>query len=203
MPRTAQFTKEDIASKALDIIREKGPDALSARTLGSALGCSSRPVFTVFKNMEEVNCFTRELAGRRFADYVSDVTDYIPAFKEFGMRLFRFAREEQNLFRYLFLHKDAANDGIHPKAQECLREICRNYGISDDQSALLFRQMWTFACGLALLSSKEADAYPEELVSEMISLQFASTLKFIQSGQKLVVITPHRRSEGESMTIVL
>ena len=54
MPRKALFTKEEIVEKALDLVRRKGLDALTARELGAALGSSSRPIFTLYNNMEEV-----------------------------------------------------------------------------------------------------------------------------------------------------
>lgn len=54
MPPKAKFSKEQITEAGLQIVREKGTDSLTARALGEKLGSSSCPVFTVFKNMEEV-----------------------------------------------------------------------------------------------------------------------------------------------------
>ena len=135
MPRKALFTKEEMVEKALDLVRRKGIDALTARELGAALGSSSRPIFTLYNNMEEVNADVKKAAQQLFSDYVADVNDYTPAFKEFGLRLVRFAREEQNLFNLLFFHKDAdVSNEIHPKAMECLDVICSDYGISKEQA---------------------------------------------------------------------
>lgn len=179
----------------MKIIREQGAEALSARTLSKALDCSISPIFTIFKNMDEVLENTRSTAVKLFDDYVADVTDYEPAFKEFGLRLIRFAREEKNLFQYLFLQKDPPISGIHPKAAECLGIINAQNGIDAHQTDLLFHQMWTFACGLALLSSQEPDKYPEETVSQMLSFQFSSTLGMLKSGKALVSPTPRHITE--------
>lgn len=204
MPRKALFTKEEMVEKALDLVRRKGIDALTARELGAALGCSSRPIFTLYNNMEEVNADVKKAAQQLFSDYVADVMDYNPAFKEFGLRLVRFAREEQNLFNLLFFYKDAnAANEIHPKAIECLDYICNNYGITKEQSYRLFGQLWVFVCGLALLSNKDTTTYSDEIVSEMISLQFISTLSFIKSGKTLISPTPHLHSENETMPSIL
>lgn len=54
MPPKAKFTKEEIVEAALGIAHESGFDALTARTLGERLGSSARPIFTVFKSMDEV-----------------------------------------------------------------------------------------------------------------------------------------------------
>ena len=204
MPRKALFTKEEMVEKALDLVRRKGIDALTARELGAALGSSSRPIFTLYNNMEEVNADVKKAAQQLFSDYVADVNDYTPAFKEFGLRLVRFAREEQNLFNLLFFHKNAdVSNEIHPKAMECLDVICSDYGISKEQAIKLFGQLWVFTCGLALLSSKDPAFYFDELVSEMISLQFVSTLSFLKSGKPLVSPTPHLRSENEKETSII
>ena len=199
MPRKALFTKEEIVEKALDLVRRKGFEALTARELGTALGCSSRPIFTVFNSMEEVASAVKQAAQQLFSDYVADVNNYTPAFKEFGLRLVRFAHEEQTLFNLLVFHKDAdvANE-IHPKALECLDFIRSDYSITKEQAYRLFGQLWAFVCGLALLSSKDATLYSDEVVSDMISLQFASTLSFIKSGKNLVSPTPHLRAENET-----
>lgn len=203
MPRKALFTREHITQKALEIVRKRGIDALTARKLGKALESSPRPVFTIFRNMEEVLDSVYGNALDLFTDYVSDVTDYHPAFKELGIKTVRFAREEKHLFHYLFLIKDAENEVLYPKAKECLNDTCREFGITKRQSERLFRQMWTFTCGLALISTKDADIYPDKLVSEMLSFQFASTLNRIMSGKKTENITPRIRKKGRTTISVV
>ena len=54
MPPKAKFDKDEIMKTALSIVENDGMDALTARTLGQRLGSSARPIFTVFKNMDEV-----------------------------------------------------------------------------------------------------------------------------------------------------
>lgn len=51
MPPKAKYTREEIVQIALDLVSEKGIGALNARNLGAAMGTSTRPVFTAFKNM--------------------------------------------------------------------------------------------------------------------------------------------------------
>ncbi len=193
MPRTSQFTKEDIASRALQIIRESGPDALSARTLGAALGVSSRPIFTVFKNMDEVIQYTRFSAMALFKDYVGDVRNYFPAFKEFGLRLVRFASEESKIFLFLFMDKDSKTEWVELNAMDCVRELGQLYDLTENQVDILFKQMWVFACGLAFLNAKSPDAYNAEQVGQMLSMQFMSVLSMIKSGKEVENITPRFR----------
>ena len=55
MPPQAKFSRKEIVSTALEITRENGLGAVTARELGTRLKSSARPIFTVFENMEEVN----------------------------------------------------------------------------------------------------------------------------------------------------
>ena len=70
MPPKAKFSKEQITEAGLQIVREKGADSLTARALGEKLGSSSCPIFTVFKNMEEVQQSVikhlQRVCGQRF-----------------------------------------------------------------------------------------------------------------------------------------
>ena len=104
MPRSAFFSKKTIAAAGLEIVRKHGINALTARALSQQLGCSLSPIFTVFKDMDEIQTAVRQAAAALFADYVKDVLDYQPAFKEYGMRLISFAKHEQNVFQ-LFLER--------------------------------------------------------------------------------------------------
>ena len=70
MPPTAKFSKEKIVEAALDIVRTEGFDALTARALGTKLGSSARPIFTVFSNMEEVQQSVTEAAKMLYKEYV-------------------------------------------------------------------------------------------------------------------------------------
>ena len=54
MPPKPKFTREEITAAALELVSEQGIEALTARNRGMRLGSSARPIFTVFRSMEEV-----------------------------------------------------------------------------------------------------------------------------------------------------
>ena len=203
MPRSAFFSKEAIAAAGLEIIRKQGVEALSARALSKQLGCSLSPIFTVFKDMDEIQTAVRQAAAALFGDYVKDVFDYQPAFKEYGMRLIRFAKEEQNIFQLFFERGNSLLDNAPVAALNCLGNIKDAYQLTDGQILILYRQLWAFTCGVAVLATQSPDEYPEELISEMISTQFISTLSFLKSGRPVVNVTPHPKVEGEKTIIDL
>ena len=70
MPPKPKVTKEEVAAAALTIIKEQGVEALTARNLGNRLGTSARPIFTAFKNMEDLQQKVRRAAMERDERYV-------------------------------------------------------------------------------------------------------------------------------------
>lgn len=193
MPRKAFFSKQEIIDKALEILRQQGPEAISARSLCKALGCSVSPLFTVYKNMDEIFSDLHAAAEKLFETYMADVTDYQPAFKEFGMRLVKFSREEPQLFHYLFLDKNSESIVADRKARECLQNIEGEYDLSEKQGLELYFQMWVFACGLSALCNKNPQKYSDSDISYLLSLQFSSVLTFLKSGREVLDITPIKK----------
>ena len=193
MPRKAFFSKQEIIDKALVILRQQGPEAISARSLCKALGCSVSPLFTVYKNMDELFSDLHAAAEKLFENYMADVSDYQPAFKEFGMRLVKFSREEPQLFHYLFLDKNSESIVADRKARECLQNIEGEYDLSEEQGLELYFQMWVFACGLSALCNKNPQKYSDSDISYLLSLQFSSVLTFLKSGREVLDITPIKR----------
>lgn len=190
MPRRPQFSKEDIVAAGLRIARRDGFESVSARALGKELGTSSSPMFTMFKDMNEVTSAIKSAAEELFIDYMGGVTDYFPAFKEFGMRLVAFSKEEPNIFLMLFLGKDSRPEVAEKIARECLGSARQGYDLSPEQIDLLFWQMWPVACGIAALCVKHPEDFPEEAVSKTLSYHFTGIISIIKSGREIEDIRP-------------
>lgn len=62
MPRKFMFTKEEIIASAFEIVREGGFSALTARSLAEKLGCSAKPIFGLFKSMDELSSEVKKMA---------------------------------------------------------------------------------------------------------------------------------------------
>jgi len=105
MPPKAKFTREEIIQKAFEMTRERGIEAVVARELGKELGTSSSPIFTAFKNMEELHAEVAKLALKEFEKYVSDALNYTPAFKYVGMKMIEFAYKEPKLFKVVYMRE--------------------------------------------------------------------------------------------------
>ena len=193
MPRLPKFSREDIVAAGLRIVRASGFEAISARALGKELGTSSSPMFTMFKDMNEVINAIRTAAEETFIARMEGVTEYFPAFKEFGLRLVAFAKEDSNVFQMLFLGKDARPEIAESIARECLGAVKQGYGLTSEQSEMLFRQMWPVACGIAALCVKHPEDFPEGIVGKTLSYHFSGIMSIIKSGKEVEDIKPVRR----------
>ena len=70
MPPKSKFTKDEIVEAALNIVKTDGIEALTSRALGAYLGSSARPIFTVFRNMDEVQKAVIDSAKTLYKEYV-------------------------------------------------------------------------------------------------------------------------------------
>ena len=97
MPPKARFTKQELIDASLVLIRKEGMDALSARNLGEHLGCSSRPIFTLYASMTELQHDVLVQAYDLYHQYIAEETasGKYPPYKASGMAYIRFAMEEK------------------------------------------------------------------------------------------------------------
>ena len=120
MPPKPRFTREELVDAALDIVSRKGIEALTARELGEALGSSARPIFTVFRSMEELQQEVRSAAMRRFESYAGRTMPGVPLFKQGACRWFSSARRSRSSISCSSCAKTAAPSALTMCSEEQL-----------------------------------------------------------------------------------
>ena len=190
MPPKPRFTQEKIAAVALEIIKQEGVDALTARNLAARLGSSARPVFTVFRSMDEVRWAARELALREFEAYIGDYAQYAPAFKRVGMQMVAYGIHEPELYKLLFMQQRPAGQRFEDTLNEmgnmadtCIGLIERDYHMTHAQARTLFEQMWVHAFALGALCALRVCDFTEEEISQKLGQVFIGLGMAIQSGR--------------------
>lgn len=188
MPPKPKFTKEEVVEAALKLVSEDGIEALTARELGARLGSSARPIFTVFKNMEEVNQEVRAAAVKYYDSYASKALDYTPAFKQYGMQMVLFSFEEPKLYQLLFMteNKNATDfedifDGLGDSANICIEYIQSYYKLDFKEAHKLFKQMWIYTYGIGSLCATKMCKFSIDEIADMLSYQFLGMIKLIKS----------------------
>ena len=176
MPPKPKYTKEEIVAAAYEITRQKGIDAVVAREVGKCLNTSSSPIFTIWSSMEELREEVRSLAKEKYREYMADIFDYSPSFKEFGMRCVSFAAEEPNLFRLLFLTKGKEHSPYARFKQEfegifipLVEEIMNQFELSKPDAENLLNEMIIFANGISAYVITDKSSFSKEAVSRHLS----------------------------------
>lgn len=189
MPPKAKFTRDDVISAALDIVTREGADKLTARSLGSALGSSARPIFTVFDSMDEVQSEVVRAAKALYTEYVERGLCEEIAFKGVGKAYIRFASEKPKLFMLLFMRErsgvanvDTVLDRIDDNYERILDSIIGAYGLAKIDAEKLYRHLWIYTHGIAALIATRVCAFTADEISEMLTTVFVGILKDVKSG---------------------
>lgn len=183
MPPKPKYTKAQIISAALGVVSEKGLNALTAKELGRALNTSATPIFTVFSSMQEVQDAVKVAAMERFESYAHKAGADMPAFKQVGMQMILFAKEEPHLYRLVFMSQNSdvkSFDDIYVHlgsvAAECLRAIQKDYGLSAEDARTLFEHTWIHTFGIGTLCATGMCDFSKEQISGMLTQDFMAML---------------------------
>lgn len=174
MPRQFRFTKDEIIDASITIVREKGFKAISAREIGKTLSSSSKPIFSLFENMEEVN---NEIIKRAYTIYTQYIENAMkknkwPKYKASGMAYISFAKEERELFKLLFM-RDRTNEEVEKLNFSPFTEILeKQLGITKDEAELFHLEMWICVHGIASMIATSFLDLDEETISNILSDNF-------------------------------
>ncbi len=173
MPPKVKVTKEDIINAAVDIVRSGGLRAINARTIASALNCSTQPVFSNFATMDELHLAVIEKADMLCGDYIQREIESgkFPTYKASGMAYIRFAKEERELFKLLYM-RDRSNETIpvSSELEEKMESVVQsNTGLDKVEARLFHLEMWAYVHGIATMFATGFFDLDWELVSRMLS----------------------------------
>ncbi len=174
MPPKVKFKKEEIIKAAVNITREKGIAAVTAREVGAALGVSSRPLFTYFDTVDELKKEVWHFAKNLYEDCVKDGLKSEIPFLGVGQNYIRFAKSEPELYKYLFLNppddvKGSAMDGLK-LSQNLVREsLMQIYHMDGDTADKYFRDLWLVAYSLTTLIVTGECPYTDEEISALFT----------------------------------
>lgn len=172
MPPKVKITKKDIIDTAIELIRGEGECSVNARSIASTLGCSTQPVFSNFKDMVELQKEIVLVAYDRYLGFIKNETESgkYPTYKAFGMAYIRFAKEEKNLFKLLFMcdreNKDMSPTEDFNKSVEMIMEA---NGITREKAELMHLEMWAFVHGIATMLATSFLTLDWELISDMVT----------------------------------
>ncbi len=102
MPPPTRFSADRILDAALELTREAGIDAVTARNVAARLGCSTGPLFTHFSSMEELHERLMDRVIARFVATAAAVEHEDPMMSA-GIGWLGFVVDEPLLYEAVFL----------------------------------------------------------------------------------------------------
>lgn len=181
MPPKVKTTKEDIINTAIKLTRQSGAQSLNARTLASELECSTQPIFSNFSSMEELRFEVIKSANRLCSEYINReiASGQYPKYKASGMAYIRFAKEEKELFKLLYM-RDRTNEAI-PESDELNDKmysmVQNNTGLSETDAKLFHLEMWACVHGIASMVATNFINLEWELISRILSDTYVGLCK--------------------------
>ena len=172
MPPKIKVSREDIINTCLEIVRISGIEGINARNIASVLGCSTQPIFSNFKSMEELEEEAVLAAYQIYLDFIKREveSEIYPKYKAFGMAYIRFAREEKELFKLLFMRDRRGEDlSPSPDFDESVEWIMLTNGITREKAMLMHLEMWSCVHGIGVMLATSFLPLDEEIISRMIS----------------------------------
>lgn len=157
MARKATVTETMLLDSAFALMREEGFEQITARKLAVKAGCSTQPIFRLYENMEQLIAEVYEKAVSSFGEFYEAYPkrEETP-FVNLGMAYIRFATEEKNTFRLLFLSEHRGEKSMYEllngNGGAVGKEVAKAKaeGVSDPGG--LFMKMWIFIHGAACMS---------------------------------------------------
>lgn len=170
MARKETITIEDILETAFQMTREEGFSNVTARKVATKAGCSTQPIFRVYKNMEELCQAVYDRAVIYFQEYLAkrESKSSIP-FTDLGIAYISFAMEEKHLFQLLFVTKGTVQKEMYEVVNgddgNVVKEISKAAGLGCKNASGMFMNMWIFIHGAACMSlTGDYDLKEEETI---------------------------------------
>lgn len=178
-----KFTKPEMVEAALRVVRAKGVDGLTAKNIADELGTSTQPIFTAFGSMDGIKAEAYAAAIGVYDRYTNKGLQEDIPFLGVGRQYIRFAREEPELYRLLFLTRSKEYSAMASMRhlQEHVRPTLMNiYRITAGEADFYFRDLWLVVHSLSTLIVTGDCPYSDEELGRILTGFSISVCKAIK-----------------------
>lgn len=172
MPPRVKITKEDIIKMAVELVRVNGEQSVNARAIAAALNCSTQPVFSNFATMDKLQEAVIAAAYDHYLAFLKNEVEsgIYPQYKAFGMAYIRFAKEEKELFKLLFMRDRTGEDlSPSPDFEESVQMIMKANGVTAEKARLMHLEMWSCVHGIGVMIATSFLPLAWEMISDMLT----------------------------------
>ena len=164
MPRTKQIEKQDILGAEAEVVRQKGEQALTVRNIAAQLGCSTQPLYYEFANIDQLRAELLPYVREHYLQFRCS------NYKAFGRHFLNFARQEKELFRFVYLRRRNPGEKLldDVNCEETVRLLAKNLEMPAQTARAMHRQMQFRCYGLGvMLATCYCEMTQEEIKREL------------------------------------
>lgn len=189
MPPKPKITKQMILDAAFKIIRNEGVDKVTARNISELLGCSTQPVLYYFATVDEIKKEAYNMADEYHSNYIMNMEkDYGNPMLTIGMNYIQFAKEESNLFHFLFQTNEFSGESIISLVNSeenlpVLGVLQKELNATLEETKNIFSTLFIFVHGYASLYANNNMDYDEETVASALKRVFIGAVCTANQGK--------------------
>lgn len=182
MAKMINISKENIVKAAVKLINAEGWESLNARSLAKYIGISTKPLYRVYENMDEIKKDVLQEIYRQYDEFINSKIDNKKALLTLCIAYVEFANAYKNLFKSLFLSNNLEwkkiEDVFDEKwNQSTIINLVSKHGLSFEEAKELFLHMWLYSNGLATLIATNQISLDEEKIMVRLVKIYKNLLK--------------------------
>ena len=179
----SKFTKQIILNAGFNILKMKGIESVTAREIAKELNSSVIPIFSNYENMEELKNNLRQQAYNVYASYINQGEKETPKFKGVGLAYINFAKNEPNLFKFLFMYENPLKNSVidnfcegEKVSEHILAIVQKAINLTAKNAKKLYFYNWLFVHSIACMVATNFCTFTDEQISEMVSFEYNALL---------------------------
>lgn len=205
MSARKKIEKENIIDTCLKITRKEGIDALNARKVAKALGCSTQPLFYLYENMDEIKKEVLQEISKLFNQALLKSNYDQPVYKDIGVNYIRFAKDEPEFFKIMFqskMNKEMFDFiDLTGSSSQIFETISKQTGLSLENAKQFHLRMWLYVNGIASLAANQTVEFNDGEIAELLKDQYVSMLLYeVKKGnvkEEILVQLAKKNKEGK------
>lgn len=205
MPARKKIEKENIIDTCLKITRREGIDALNARKVAKALGCSTQPLFYYYENMDEIKNEVLQEISKLFNQALLKSNYDRPAYKDIGVNYIRFASNEPEFFKIMFqskMNKEMFDFiDLTGSSLQIFETISKQTVLSLENAKQFHLRMWLYVNGIASLAAHQTIEFSDDEIDYLLKEQYMSLLIYeVKKGnvkEEILVQLAKKNKEGK------
>ena len=167
-----------IMDSSLEIIKKEGIENLNVRNIATKLNCSTQPIMYHYKNMDILKDELYKKVDEYHSEYLMKNSNDDPLLS-IGLQYIKFAKEEKNLFKFLFQSNKFSNFNLEDLInnnenglQDIFDIIKKETNLNIEEIKEMFTILFITAHGIASLLANNGVSYDENHFKKILEISF-------------------------------